>query len=396
MRIAYLADTRAIGGAERYLAVLAERLAADGHDVQTLAPQDELVDWLRREAPSARAYRAFSDGYHDADTAARRGAALSRLLRRLTRTLRRLAPDVLHVNNGGFPGSDLCRIAPAAARFARVPLPMMTVHSIPWARDQDGHPLVQGAADRLVWSCTRLLVSPSEAVADRLRSSRGMPPRLGRVVYYGVARPDHDPRSAAALHERLAPDGELLVGMVSARPVPEKGYDVFLKALADAGERVRGVLVGPPPPDLPAVASALGLGRRLAIEGPRERLGDYYSAVDLLTVPSTAEECMPLVILEAASLATPSFGSRLSGIPEAIADGVNGRLFATGAADELARLIRAAEQDRATIARMGEAAHAHWRDRFQAETMVHSTLALYREGRHGDAEPPGARNTASK
>ena len=38
-------------------------------------------------------------------------------------------------------------------------------------------------------------------------------------------------------------------------------------------------------------------------------------------------ECMPLVVLEAASAGTPAFGSRLSGIPEAIADGVSGLLF---------------------------------------------------------------------
>ncbi len=395
MRIAYIADTRAIGGAERYLAILAERAAVAGHEVLTLTPQAELVDWLRREAPSAHTQHAFNDDYHDAHTASDRGAALLKLMHQMMRSLRGFDPDVLHVNNGGFPGSDLCRIAPAAARLAGIPSRIMTVHSIPWSRSHDGRPFVQAAADRLVWSCADWLVCPSEAVAERLRLARGMPRHLGRTIYYGVARAERDPRSVSALRARLAPAGELLVGMVSARPVPEKGYGVFLDALAAARRPVRGVVVGPPPGDLAARARALGIERRLVIEGPRECLGDYYSAFDVLTVPSTAEECMPLVIIEAASVGTPSFGSRLSGVPEAIADGVNGRLFAPGAADELALLIDSAEQDRMKIISMGHAAHERWHAQFQVEAMVDSTLALYADDRPR-TNVSGTRNTASK
>jgi glycosyltransferase involved in cell wall biosynthesis len=184
--------------------------------------------------------------------------------------------------------------------------------------------------------------------------------------------------------------------MVSARAVPEKGYRVFLEALAAAGERVRGVLVGPPPRDLAAQTSALGVERQLAIEGPRERLGDYYSAFDVLAVPSTAEECMPLVILEAASVGTPTFGSRLSGIPEAIDDGVTGCLFAPRSAAELAGLIGMVERDRERARRMGHAAHERWNSQFQVESMVTSTMALYVEDGFPGGAAPGTRKTASR
>jgi glycosyltransferase involved in cell wall biosynthesis len=377
MRIVYIADTRAIGGAERYLATLAEEAAGSGHEILLLAPQEELVTWLGREAPSARAARAFGDAYHDTSTPVRRGAALLALAPRLARSLRRLAPDVVHVNNGGFPGSDLCRIALPAARLAGVPRRMMTVHSNPWPRERLADPRIQAAADRLVWSSTSVVISPSKAVAEGLSARRGMPAGMGRTIYYGVASARHDPEAAARLRMRLAPAGELLVGMVSARPVAEKGYGVFLDALATAGDGVRGVLVGRPPDDLPERARAAGAQERLAIEGPRANMGDYYAACDVLAVPSTAEECMPLVILEAASVGTPAFGSRLSGIPEAIEEGIGGCLFEPGAGRELAELIRWAARDRARIVAMGRAARGRWRDRFQLETMVRATLALY-------------------
>ncbi len=377
MRILYVTDTRGIGGAERYLATLAEGAAERGHEALLLAPQEEVVAWLRREAPSVHAERAFSDAYHDASNPARRGAALLALLPRLAHSLRRLRPDVVHVNNGGFPGSDLCRIALPAARLAGVALRTITVHSSPWPRDHLTDPRIQALADRLVWSSAHVVICPSEAVVEGLTVRRRMPASLGRTIHYGVAAVLHEPRAAAGLRERLAPDGELLVGMVSARPEEPKGYGVLLEALAVAGDRVRGVVVGPPPEDLAARAHAAGLSRRLAIEGPRGNVGDYYAAFDVLAVPSTSGECMPLVILEAASVGTPTFASRLSGIPEAIADGVDGRLFRPGAAEELGEIMRSAELDRGRIAAMGRAARERWQSHFQPDAMVRSTLALY-------------------
>jgi glycosyltransferase involved in cell wall biosynthesis len=166
--------------------------------------------------------------------------------------------------------------------------------------------------------------------------------------------------------------------MVAARPVAEKGHGVFVEALALAGERVRGVMVGPPSEDLATRAREAGLQTRLALEGPRSNVGDYYAALDALVVPSTAEECMPLVILEAASAGTPTFGSRLAGIPEALAGGVSS-LFEPGDPAELAELMVAAEHDRRGTASMGRRAFERWRRDFQLDAMVRATLELYGE-----------------
>jgi glycosyltransferase involved in cell wall biosynthesis len=390
MRILYFTDTRAIGGAERNLADLANGAAEAGHEVLIAAPQAELVAWLAREVQGARAVRAFSDAYHDARSPTGRARVLLGMLPRIARALRRLAPDVVHVNNGGFPGSDLCRIVPAAAKLARVPDRIMTVHSNPWARDRLSNARIQALGDRLVWSSVNAVISPSEAVARGLQARRGMSASLSRTIYYGVPQARHDRTDVERLHRRLAPAGELLVGMVSARPVAEKGYDVLVDALASAPPGVRGVLVGPCPEGIAAQACARRLGDRLAFEGARRNVGDYYAAFDVLVVPSTAEECMPLVILEAASVGTPVFGSRLSGIPEAIADGVSGRLFVPGAAEELAELIAEAARHRSRLARMGRAARERWRERFELGTMVGATLDLY------DAGDQGTRYTASR
>ncbi len=231
-------------------------------------------------------------------------------------------------------------------------------------------------ADALVWRNADEIVCPSGAVATGLGERRGMPPALERRIHYGVAAPGGEDE-ASALREQLASDGELLVGMVSARPIPEKGYEVFLEALGATTTAVRGVLVGRYPQRFEDLVDRAGLNGRLELPGLQRNVGAYYHAFDLLTVPSTAEECMPLVILEAAAAGTPAFGSRLSGIPEAIDDGRSGRIFPAGDAAALARLIEAAAADRQRVASMGVEAHRRWQERFTLDRMLAAHEALY-------------------
>jgi glycosyltransferase involved in cell wall biosynthesis len=365
MRILYLTDTREVGGAERYLVDLAEGMAGRGHEVVIAAPQEEMVAFAAREAPAARSLRALSDAHHDHSGALGRARTLTPALGAMVRLMRRVRPDLVHVNNGGWPGSDLCRLAPLAARLARVRRRLITVHSNPWPRSGPEQPL----ADALVWRNVETVICPSHAVLDGLRDRRGLPPELGRVMHYGVREPG-GAEEARTLRGTLAGEEELVVGMVSARAVPEKGYATFLEALSEARPGARGVLVGRYPEGFESQAEG-----RLELPGLRRDVGAFYRAFDVLTVPSTAEECMPLVILEAAAAGTPTFGSRLSGIPEAIEEGASGRTFPPGDAAALAGLIDAA--DREGLAQMGRRARERWETMFSLDRMLAEHAELY-------------------
>jgi glycosyltransferase involved in cell wall biosynthesis len=372
MRILYLTDTREIGGAERYLVDLADGMAAAGHEVALAAPQQDMVAFAAGEAPRARAMRVLDDAYHDARGQLGRVRELGRQLRPMVALMRRVRPDVLHVNNGGWPGADLLRVAPLAGRLAGVPRRVVTVHSNPWPRAGRE----QAPTDRLVWQNSDAVICPSMAVANGLAERRGMPASLQRLIHYGVRSPDGS-EEAPSLKARLAPEGELLVGMVSARAVPEKGYSVFLEALGAAAAQVRGVLVGRYPQGFEESVAAAGLDGRLELPGLRPDVGAYYHAFDVLTVPSTAEECMPLVILEAAAAGTPTFGSRLSGIPEAIEEGATGRVFPPGDAGGLARLIDGAVREPSVLVEMGRAARRRWEAEFSLDRMLAEHERLY-------------------
>src|SRR4051812_23162803 len=106
MRVAYFADTPRIGGAERYLADVAAGTAAAGHEVVVVSPQAEVLELV---APFARGVRTGDDAYAGSPSPAARAAALARSAPAVGLALARTGADLLHVNNGGYPGSDLCR-----------------------------------------------------------------------------------------------------------------------------------------------------------------------------------------------------------------------------------------------------------------------------------------------
>jgi glycosyltransferase involved in cell wall biosynthesis len=377
VRIAYFTDTREIGGAEQNLVDMA-RVAVDaGHDVWLLAPQAELVSWMAERVPGACVRRVGHDGYFDIGPPARRVAEMLRQSRRLGGVLRALRVDLLHVNNGGFPGSDLCRLAPLAARAAGVPRRIMTVHSNPWPRERLSDARVQVVADTLVWRNVDVVLCPAAAVRRGLVERRGAPERLMRILHYGVAEPPAAAaQEVAALRRRLAPGDELLVGMVSARAVAVKGYDVFAAAMARAGSGIRGALVGALPGG--EVGRSLeALGDCVTLEGVVRPIGAHYRAFDLVVVPSTDEECMPLVILEAMAAARPVAGSHISGIPEAIADGLSGWTFAPGDVAALVAVLHEARSARQSLTAKGEAGRERWERLFTPEIMRAGLLALY-------------------
>jgi glycosyltransferase involved in cell wall biosynthesis len=377
LRIAMLTDAPRVGGAERYLADLASAALGAGHSVEVLAPQTDVLEAVGNVARGARLTHAGSDAYARAGSEGARARALAAAGPGLWQALRATRADLLHINNGGYPGSDLLRTASPLAGAARIPARIMSVHSLPWGRE-DSVPAVQAAVDRAVWRSLHAVVGATDVIGELLREGRGMPDRLFRKIPYGVPEPE-DESEAVALRDRFAPGGELLVGMVSGTADPGKGHAVLLDAVARAPSSVRAVIVGAePPPD--ALAKVDDEGRkRIAIAGRVPGVGPYLRAVDVLVLPSVAFEGLPLVVLEAMAAELPVFASRISGVPEAVEDGVTGRLLAPGDAGALAQALGEAASQRDALSRMGTAGRRRWKERFSLEAMTGAVLALYDE-----------------
>jgi glycosyltransferase involved in cell wall biosynthesis len=170
--------------------------------------------------------------------------------------------------------------------------------------------------------------------------------------------------------------------LYAGRLAPEKGVDVLVQAVGLAGPPVRLKVAGAGPEE----AELRGLAEDYA-PGNVEFLG-YLDARKLtaqmasaraVVVPSRWPENTPAVILEAFAAGAPVVAARIGGIPEMLADGVEGVLFepgdVRGLADVLARLAGNARAAR----KLGAAGQARLARDFSFKDHMGRLLEIYRE-----------------
>ncbi|MGH2893318.1 MAG: glycosyltransferase family 4 protein [Solirubrobacteraceae bacterium] len=357
-------------GADRQLVLLASGLDPDRYRPIVVLPAGELACDLREggaeviEGSPAVISRGAGSPRALASLAAdlvRDGAALGKLIRR-----RRVV--LVHSN------TSVVLSGAAAAAAARVPhvwhvRELYSRHATLWP------------AYRRVLRTAAALPCVSWAVAGQF----GADPRA-RVVYDGLAI---DARRAARGPARAA------LGLPSDAPViavlgrisDRKGQDQLVRALATAPLRDRGavgVIAGAPRPGAEArrdrvlaLARQLGVEDRLALVGFREDVETVYGAADVVAIPSTAPDPLPNTALEAAGAGCAVVAAAHGGLPEIIRDGETGRLFAPGDAAGLAEVIAELLDDEAQRDRLGAAAAADVRVRFDPARLVAETQALY-------------------
>jgi glycosyltransferase involved in cell wall biosynthesis len=286
---------------------------------------------------------------------------------RLTRLLRGARPDVLFVNNGGWPGAETCRWVPVAARRAGVPRVVQFVHNMPSAAHWPAS--LERRIDRRVDAAVDAWVTGAHRASDALRAA-GM--TRVHTVHYGIP-----PAPAAAPATGIGYDrGALNVAVVAAFE-ERKGHAVLLDAARKLGGRARFALAGD--------GEALERTRAAAADAPtvrflgrRSDIPAILRASDALVLPSLANECLPYAILEAMAAGLPVVGTDVAGIPEEIADGETGYVVPPGDADALAAAIARLADDPARARAFGDAGRRRAVERFAIDRMIAETTALWR------------------
>lgn len=260
-----------VGGAERFLVLLARAERDLGWDVEvvTLALPNPLASEL---AESGIPHRELG----------RPRLNDPRLVLDLWRLCRKRRPQVVHTHL--FYADTAGRLA---ARAAGVPVIVSTEHST------EGAPL--SARRRLAMRASRpfahRIVTVSEAVRASAARRLGLAEEALPVIPNGIdlARFERaTPLDRAALG---AAPGQVLVGAVG-RLDEAKGYDVLLAALAQLPDpRVRLVVAGDGPQRsaLERLAAARGVAATVRWLGWRDDVPQLLATVDIVAMPSRYE-----------------------------------------------------------------------------------------------------------
>jgi len=349
-RVCVVSTSVAFGGAEAYLARI----------VAGLREEFEFAAVVPDEAATQTVELLTSAGAAIERVHGLRRLPSPRGIRSMTSALRRLRPDLMHVNltdqrDGGSPL--------VASRIRRIPS-VATLNLVIPAKTTFKERLGSAVLRR-----ADAVIAVSNAVGDYVRGL-GVEPR---VVRQGLGAPTRNPDPRRALG--ISSD-QLVVGGVG-RLHHQKGWDV-LCAAAERVHRVRSdvrfMVIGEGPGGDTLRASP-GCGH-VEFMGPRADAASLVGAFDLLAVPSRYE-AFGLVALEAMLSGVPVIASRTGGLVEVVEDG--GRLVPPENPGALAEAVLELISDDAARERLALAGRERARREFGLERMIDETRVVYAE-----------------
>jgi glycosyltransferase involved in cell wall biosynthesis len=395
------------GGTEIYVSGLARRLRAAGHDMAVAAPDDSHLQERCYEHDGIPVYRYPIPAQPTRDEA--QGSTTVRGAECFHRWLAALAPDIVHfhtfVTGLGLAEVDAARAAGARVivtthsaslgficargtmmRWGTEPCDGITAERkcAGCLLQQRGVPrrvaaliaaVPRGVADlarRLPGRAGALFALPAfirdqQARQQRLLASadrfvlltdwarqtvidNGAPPARIAVNRLGIAHRPRKQKPGPDVRPTAAPVRLAYVGRFD----PIKGVEDFVRALRSlpADLLFHAELIGPifTAADrrfVERLREMIGADSRITIAQPipHGRILQALAEIDVVCCPSIAAEGGPTVAIEAHAVGTPVIGTRIGGLPELVADGINGLLVPPGDWRALADAVRAIVTD---------------------------------------------------
>jgi glycosyltransferase involved in cell wall biosynthesis len=166
--------------------------------------------------------------------------------------------------------------------------------------------------------------------------------------------------------------------LFSGRLSPEKGVEVLIAAWQKHRIQLPLLIAGAGPLST-IVATAAENSPHIVPVGflEHERLLDLIGDASLMIVPSIGFEGFGLAVIEAFAKGTPVLASRLGAFPYMIKEGINGELFRSGDADDLAAKVTAMTSGQFVSTSMRSAARATYELSYSAERNYLALLDIY-------------------
>lgn len=309
----------------------------------------------------------------------------------LVRAWRGRGIDILHINNGGYPAALSCLSAALAGRLCGIRHIVMVVNNIAQGQRRYRYWWLDRPVDYLVGRCVDRFVTGSRNAGRALQATLDLPDSAFVTLHNGIARRATTETRAQTRTRLAVPDDRLAFGMVALFEW-RKGHRVLFRAIAALAETTEAAVMplfliegqGPERAALEAMVAESGIQKWVRFVGVEQHIFDFIQALDVMLLPSVANEDFPNVIIEAMSLGKPVIASRIAGTPEQIDDGSTGALVEPNDHAMLAHRIAAFNNDKNSLQVMGGKARAKFDEQFTASVAVSRYLNLYKTLLNGE------------
>ena len=365
IRTLLLLNSLCMGGAEKQVVSLFNRMGGERHEVSLLCLKEDNALLAQIDAQRIS---------HIVPGPGVRSGFRWSAVRHLARHIDAMAIDVLVCTNmyamlHGWLARRLCR--------RRRQLKLVEVFHTTDVGSRKEH--FEMLLYRRLMPSTDLLIYVCHGQAEQWRA-QGLQARQDMVIYNGVDTDrfvDHaTAMDKAALRQAhgLSPQ-DYVVGLCAVMR-PEKAHGDLLLALASLlreGLFIKALLIGDGP-ERAAIEQriqALGLSDNVHITGLVQDVRPIIAACDVMVLSSHAVETFSIAALEAMALGKPMVMTRIGGATEQVQPGVNGLLYPAGDTAALAACLRELANP-SLRDRMGVSADRLVRERFGIDRMVRS------------------------
>ncbi|MEO1288558.1 MAG: glycosyltransferase family 4 protein [Chloroflexota bacterium] len=371
MRVVHLIKAKQIGGAERHLLMLLPALIqreVDAHLLILVEPDNPMDDlFAEAEARGIPAEAIVVKGTVDA-----------LIVNRIRAKLNDLKPDILHTH---LIHADTFGLA--AAKLANVKYLITSRHN----DDDFRSKRVVKWASGMMWSGFDACIAISDAIKQFAIEVEGAPPEKVYTVKYGI---EHESLSqsyfesarADLLAELNLSDDVQLLGM-ACRLVEQKGVTYAIDALQRIHNQFPNAHLviagdGELMLELIHLVAQLELTDHVHFLGWRGDVPRLMAALDIFLMPSLWEG-FGLVALEAMSKRRPVIATRVTALPEVVADGETGLLVPPQNSIALAEALQTLLADRSLRSHMGLVGEDRVEQLFSVARMADETVAVYRK-----------------
>lgn len=370
-------------GSGAWLRALATELVKKGHEVAIVAPEYRRLTGVKHyivkppqmgvfvgnpELPGVKKYEEMNG--------VELGAIYTTYINTTLSAVKEFQPEVLHAFHTAF--------LPPVARLAKV------LYGIRFLITTHGSDLHYLSRDRRFVGLIKDAIQVSALVtANSTFTRRWFLKMFGadssnkiRTIPGGVYLDEYKGHTEA--HAKIDKKYGLVdkkVVLFTGRLTVHKGVDYLIKA----ARNIRGEVIilgdGPERPYLEKLIKEYKLinTRILGYMSPKEQVNfkEFYSRADVYVAPSTWNEPLGLVILEAMAAKTPVISTRAGGVTSLIKDGHNGYLVRPRNAQAIADKVNYLLEHDELRKKMGERAHSNVAEKFTWEHIAERFERIY-------------------
>jgi L-malate glycosyltransferase len=264
----------------------------------------------------------------------------------LFKIIRKREIDIIHINNGGYPGAYSTISMVFAARLCGIRRIVYVINNIPMGYHSPVRWL-DYIFDRILIRCVTVFITGSQYAGTKVIEYLKMPANKVKCIHNGINLRIITESPDEVIKRLYIPNNRLIITVI-ANLEERKGHFFLLMALVDFKcEYSKDVMpfciiegTGPEEANLKKYVHDNNLDGDILFIPHEKQIFNLINASDCIILPSIKNEDFPNIILEAMSLGKAIIASNFSGIPEQIEDNISGLLVNPGDISSLKNSIK--------------------------------------------------------